>query len=355
MVTNHFSALLNTNKNKIQRSKVKDWTRVVIKTKKLAGYMSMCDSADHSSSTSGLMICADCFRMKGESQFSLSCRNPKCYFFARNGQSGQFTPTMQPFRKETVDEWSRHSDELRGEGSWGHRPGPLCGQSESQRDSVTSADTIRSNSLTSSTQETRRKTKNIQVHDRAMSTPTSGSFFFQDDTDLVEDAFLSSPVSTAADRIEASVRVTAIGQDNHIYQLSTCTNTQFGGFLSPDSSFAFKKSSCMLDWLYAKPSRLPGGSRAFDMTSLKMEMHTCMCNILSRHVFTYVCFFFFLLHLPCHIALVEDGGPGNTRASPVSVCKSRTSLPSPNLFPSETYSKKVFIGGLPQDAAEGII
>ena len=178
----------------------------MITTKKLAGYMSMSDSADHSDSTSGLMICADCFRTKGESQFSLSCRNPKCYFFARNGQNGQFTPPTQPFTKETVDKWSRHSDELRGEGSWGHRPVPLCGQSKSQRDSITSADTINSYSLASSTQETRRKTKSIKVHDRAMSTPASGSFFFQDDTDLVEDAFLSSPVSTAADRIEASVR-----------------------------------------------------------------------------------------------------------------------------------------------------
>ena len=63
------------------------------------------------------------------------------------------------------------------------------------------------------------------------------------------------------------------------YQLSACTNTQLGGFLSPDSSYAFKKSSCMLDWLYAKPSMVPSGSRVFDMTSLKMEMPACMCSI----------------------------------------------------------------------------
>ena len=107
----------------------------------------------------------------------------------------------------------------------------------------------------------------------------------------------------------------------------------------------------MLDWLYAKPSVVPGGSRVFDMTSLKMEMPTCMGSGLKWSC-VLRCYFFFLLTFP--IALVEDGGPGSTRASPVSACKSRTSLPSPNLFPSETYSRKVFIGGLPQDAAEGM-
>eukprot|EP00731_Ephydatia_muelleri_P020445 Em0013g172a len=86
-----------------------------------------------------------------------------------------------------------------------------------------------------------------------MSTPASGSFFFQDDTDLVEDAFLSSPVSTAADRIEAS-------------------------------------------W--------------------KMEGQGAPEPLLWQHV-------------------------NQEPASPLQTC-----------FPSETYSRKVFIGGLPQDVAE---
>ena len=44
------------------------------------------------------------------------------------------------------------------------------------------------------------------------------------------------------------------------------------GLLSPDA----RKSSCMLDWLHARPDVVSSGSRAFDMTSLKMEMPTCM-------------------------------------------------------------------------------
>ena len=157
------------------------------------------NDSDHSD-LAGVMICPDCFRAKGESRFLLPCRNPKCYFYAINAQ---FSTTMQPFRKETMEERSRHSDELRGEGSWGHKPEPLCGQ---QLRSSTSTGAARSSSLTSSTQEPQGKAKGRQTRDRIMSTPATGYFFFQDDTDLVEDAFLSSPMSTAADRIEASGR-----------------------------------------------------------------------------------------------------------------------------------------------------
>ena len=173
----------------------------MIETKNFAGDFKSMSDTDHSDATDQ-MICTDCFRAKGESQFSLPCRNPKCYFYAKNSQNGQFTTTLQT---QTVDEWSRrHSDELRGEGSWGHKPGPLCAQTKLQGSSITSTNAVRSSSLTSSMQEPRGKAKGNQVRDRIMSTPTRGSFFFQDDTDLVEDAFLSSPMWTAADRIEAS-------------------------------------------------------------------------------------------------------------------------------------------------------
>lgn len=191
----------------------------------------------------GAMVCAECFLAKGGSRPRETCSNPRCYFYRRGSGKQQIapvtdesdclpTPTTIPrstnrataFVKEIGHERTRRGSALGllesapGVAQWGHRPESVSGKAFRRR--VTFSDVgggggeVQSKGRSQSISEACRSGAGRQgiigtgdeaaaaarakaMRARMMSMPLTcvePYAFGEHDCDLVEDAFLSSPL-----------------------------------------------------------------------------------------------------------------------------------------------------------------
>ena len=179
----------------------------------------------------GAMVCAECFLAKGGSKPREICSNPRCYFYCQSsGKQTSITdesdclPTLATtsrsldqataFVKEIGHERTRRGSNQKALGSeaadaWGYRPESVSGkafrrrvtfsdvgggevQSKGRSQSISEACRSASRQGVGATNEAAARVKAMRA--RMMSMPLCVEPFSEHDCELVEDAFLSSPL-----------------------------------------------------------------------------------------------------------------------------------------------------------------
>lgn len=179
------------------------------------------------------MICVECFRTKGDGDLKVPCQNPRCHFYICSpARKELFHDTPVSFNKEVGHDRKTkprlnlgHLPNCQGVGQiskskmWGYQPLSQAHLSIPQ----VMAQKIRSKSVTSAsiggnmsiqkilsgccqtplTDMSKDGDKSRLFHSRMMSLPEcSDPLLVRDGGELVEDAFLSSPLADYGERIE---------------------------------------------------------------------------------------------------------------------------------------------------------
>lgn len=176
----------------------------------------------------GAMVCAQCFLAKGGSEPREICSNPRCYFYRRSSgkqttttDESHCTPTLATisrsidqataFVREIGHERTRRGSSQKSLGSesavWGYRPESVSGkafrshvtfsdmgevQNKARSRSISEARRFASHQGVGAAEEAAARAKVIRA--RMMSMPLCMEPFSEHDCELVEDAFLSSPL-----------------------------------------------------------------------------------------------------------------------------------------------------------------